>query len=93
VTRRGVNADTDRAVPGPGAALARVAAVLPEAAAEPSTVEEHLLHGSRIGVLACDQRGVVRSANPAALRLLPGLASARCSPCSGSARRWPGCCG
>ena len=37
------------------------------------SVAERLLDGATAGALSCDERMVVRSANTAALRLLPGL--------------------
>jgi serine phosphatase RsbU (regulator of sigma subunit) len=72
VTQRGVKTDPDPAGAGP------VATIAPG----PRTIEEHLLQGSPVGVLACDERGVVRSANPAALRLLPGLAPGEVLRCA-----------
>lgn len=44
----------------------------PAAAPEPS-LAERLLDGIAEGVVACDERGVVRSANEVAVRMLPGL--------------------
>ena len=46
--------------------------VVPAAAPEP-TLAERLLDGITEGVVACDEHGVVRSANDAAVRMLPGL--------------------
>ncbi|WP_214406666.1 PP2C family protein-serine/threonine phosphatase [Pseudonocardia lacus] len=74
MTRHGVNADADRSTTAPPRASARPAGPEHRPATEPPTVEAHLLEGSRTGVIACDERRVVRSANAAALRLLPGLA-------------------
>ncbi|MCO1656995.1 PP2C family protein-serine/threonine phosphatase [Pseudonocardia humida] len=50
----------------------------PQPPAEPvtasaRTVEHGLLAGAPLGAFACDERGVVRTANPAALRMLPDL--------------------
>jgi serine phosphatase RsbU (regulator of sigma subunit) len=71
---RGADTDTDRGTSGPAPAAARRPAAVPVPDPESRTVEARLLAASRTGVLACDEFRVVRAANPAALRLLPGAA-------------------
>ncbi|WP_103380129.1 PP2C family protein-serine/threonine phosphatase [Pseudonocardia dioxanivorans] len=84
---RSKDADTDRAATGIGGGAvdgalvplpARSAALVPTGPAAPAatpepSLAERLLDGAGEGVLACDERGVVRSANVVARRLLPGL--------------------
>lgn len=48
--------------------------------AQVSALESLLLHGSHTGILACDELRVVRYANPAAHRMVPGLLVGRVPP-------------
>ncbi|RTL69814.1 MAG: serine/threonine-protein phosphatase [Pseudonocardiaceae bacterium] len=84
---RSKDADMDRAATGlgggavDGALPTRYAATVPAPATRPAapaaapepSLAERLLDGIAEGVVACDERGVVRSANEVAVRMLPGL--------------------
>ncbi|MCO1654048.1 SpoIIE family protein phosphatase [Pseudonocardia humida] len=87
MTQRGADADADRSTTGPPPVIARAAGPVVPPVVDPPTVEARLLEGSQTGVITCDERRVVRSANPAALRLLPGLAVGEVLP-TGAAVLW-----
>ncbi|HXV93790.1 MAG TPA: hypothetical protein VD813_10860, partial [Pseudonocardia sp.] len=63
----------------PGTSTAGPAGPAPAPAAG-RTLADRLLDGSATGVLACDERGVVRSVNTAAVRLLPGVCAGEVLP-------------
>ncbi|GAA1855986.1 PP2C family protein-serine/threonine phosphatase [Pseudonocardia ailaonensis] len=68
--------------PSTASAPVRAPASTPRPPAAPRAVSlsERLLDGSSVGVLACDGRGIVRQANAAARRLVPGLREGELPP-------------